>query len=105
MRERQFFVNRTDVDDLPGAPRLLEMADHRLRDEKHSLQVDVQDGVEVFFRHVPEVRSLLQARVVDQDVDFSKSCDSLFDESLSVRDLSDISLKRSRSPLRRFNLA
>src|SRR5579862_128966 len=50
MRERQFFVHGTDVDDFSGAPCLAEMAYHRLRDKKHSLQVDVQDGVKIFFR-------------------------------------------------------
>src|SRR5260370_20230290 len=81
------------------------MAHHCLRDKKHSLQVDVQSGVEIFFRHVPKVRSFLQTRVVDEDIDLSKSRDGLFDESLSVRNLSDIGLKRSSSPLRSCNSA
>src|SRR6266481_2264312 len=105
MRERQFFVHRADIDDFPGTLCLPKMANHGLRDKKHSLQVDVQDGVEVFFRHIPEVRSFLQTRVIDEDIDLSKSRDGLFDESLSVRDLSDIGLKRRSSPLRRFNAA
>src|SRR6266436_4268279 len=103
MRERQFLVHRTDVDDFSGAPCLPEMAHHRLRDKKHSLQIDVQNGVEIFFRHVPKVRSFLQTRVVDKNVDLSKSRDGLFNESLSVRDLSDIGLERSSPPLRSRN--
>src|SRR5260370_42190806 len=81
------------------------MAHHRLRDKNHSLQVAVQDGVEIFFRHVPEVPSLLQTRIVDEDVDLSKSRDGLSNESLPVRNLSDVGLKRSSSPLRSCNSA
>src|SRR5260370_15305455 len=81
------------------------MAYHRLRDKKHSLQVDVQNGVKIFFRHVPEVRSFLQTCVVDKNVDLSESRDGLFNESLSVRNFSDIGLKRGSSPLRSRNSA
>src|SRR5258708_7549023 len=81
------------------------MAYHRLRDKNLSLQFDVQNGVKIFFRYVPEVRSFLQTCVVDQDVDFSESRDGLFNESLPVRDLSDIGLKRGSSPLRSRNSA
>src|SRR5216684_3301260 len=81
------------------------MANHCLRDKKHSLQVDIQNGVKILFCHVPKVRSFLQTRVVDEDIDLSKSRDGLFDESLPVRDLSDIGLKRSSSPLRSCNSA
>src|SRR5258707_9250645 len=79
------------------------MAHHRLRDKKHSLQVDVQNGVEIFFRHIPEVRSFLQTRIVDEDIDLSKSRDGLFDESLAVSDPSDIGLKPRSCPLRSCN--
>src|SRR5579859_2312661 len=79
------------------------MAHHRLRNKKHSLQVDIQNGVKILFRYVPKVRPFLQTRVVNKDVDLSKSRDDLFDESLSVGDLSDIGLKRSSSPLRSRN--
>src|SRR3981189_2568067 len=76
------------------------MAHHRLRDEKHSLQVDAEPGVKTFFRHVPEVRSYFQTCVVDKNVDLSERRDGLFNESLPVRNLSDVGLKRGSSPLR-----
>jgi len=76
------------------------MAYHRLRDKKHSLQVDVQHGVKIFFRHVPRSPLVSPDLRVDQDVDFSESRDGLFNASLSVRNFSDIGLKRGSSPLR-----
>jgi hypothetical protein len=105
MRERQFFVHRADIDDFPRTARLPQVAYDRLRYKEHPFEVDVQNGVEIRFGHIPEVRSFLQTCVVDEDIDLSERRDGLFDESLSVRDLSDIGLKRSSSPLRRFNSA
>ena len=57
----------------PGRPDLPEMTHHRLRYEKHALQIDVENSVEILFRHVPEVRAFLESRVVDEDVDLPES--------------------------------
>jgi hypothetical protein len=100
MWKRQLFVHRTDVDDFPRPTSPAEMTHHGLRYEKHAFQVDVEDGVKILFCYVPEIRSLLEARVVDKDVDSAESRNSFLDESLSVGNYSDVRLKGSRSPLR-----
>jgi hypothetical protein len=98
MREREFFVHRADIDDFSGAPCLPEVMHNCLRCKKHALQVDIQNGVEILFRYIPEVRPFLETRVVDEDVDPSKSRDGLLDEPLAVGDLSDVSLKSGGAP-------
>ena len=103
MREGEFFVHRADIDDFPRAPCLSQVTHHCLRYKEHTFQIDVENGVEIRFRHVPEVRPLLQTCVVDEDVDFSKNRDSLLDESLAVGDLSDVSLNGSCAAFRSGN--
>jgi len=98
MREREFLVHRADIDDFPRAPCLPQLTHHCLCYKKHSLQVDIENRVEIRLRHVPEVRPFLQTRVVDENVDFSKNRDGLLDESLAVGNLSDVSLNGSRAP-------
>src|SRR4029077_1153256 len=86
-----------------------EVTHYCLRHKKHALQVDIENGVEIRFRHIPEIRPLLQARVIDQDVDPAEAGDSLLDELLAIRDSADIRLKgrgaalcRRRDPLHHF---
>src|SRR5499427_2045182 len=93
MRERQFFMHRADVDDFPRAAGLSKVTHCRLRHKEHALQVDVQDGVEIVFRHVPEVRALLETGIVYKDVDLTESRDGLVNKSLSVGNLPDVRLK------------
>src|SRR5262249_49483529 len=57
------------------------------------LEVDVQDGVEIVFRHVPKVGTLLEAGIVHKDVDFAESRDSLVNEPLPFRNLPYVRLK------------
>src|SRR6266853_992337 len=101
MRKWQFLVDRTDIDDFPRPIRLTKMTHDGLRYEKHALQVDVENGVEIGFRHIPEVRPFLQTRVIDQDIDLAEAGDSLLDESLAVGNLSDIRLKSGGAALGR----
>src|ERR1700693_4695921 len=74
------------------------MPHHPLGYKKHAFQVYIENGVKIVFRHVPEVRAFLQARVIDQDVDLAESQDRLLYESLPGGDFSDIRLKSSATP-------
>src|SRR5262249_39377833 len=93
MRERQFFMHRANVDDFSGAPGLPKVTHCRLRHKEHSLEVDVHDSVEIVFRHVPEVRTLLKTGIVHKDVDLAESGDGLVNESLPFRNLPYVRLK------------
>src|SRR5262245_47092310 len=93
MRERQFFMHRTNVDDFPRPSALAKVTHSRLRHKEHALEVDVQNGVEIVFRHVPEVRALLKTGIVHKDVDLAESRDGLVNESPSFRNLPYICLK------------
>jgi hypothetical protein len=99
MRKRKLFVDRTDIYDFSGPVCLPKMTDDRLRYKKHALQVDVENGVEVRFGHVPKVRAFLEAGVVDEDIDLAEARDGLFDESLAVGNASDIRLKSGSASL------
>ena len=99
MRKRKFFVDRTDIDDFSRAICLAKVTDYRLRYKKHALQVDVENGVEIRFGHVPEVGAFLEAGVVDEDIDLAEARDGLFDESLAVGNASDIRLKGGSASL------
>src|SRR6202007_2801357 len=103
--ERQFFVHRTDIDDLSRAPRLAKVAHYCLRHKEHAFQVDVQNGVEVVFRYIPEIRALFQTRVVHEDVDLAEGRRNLIDEFLAVGNLSDIRLKGGATPVRSVDFA
>jgi hypothetical protein len=83
----------------PRPSGLTKVAHHRLSYKKHSLQIDVENGVEILFRHVPAVRAFLEACIVDEDVHLSEGCDSLFDKSPAVGDDPHVGLKRSRASL------
>ena len=93
MRERKFLVDRTDIDDFPRPILLAKVTDYRLRYKKHPFEVDIENGVEIGFRHIPEIRPLLQTRVIDQDIDLAEAGDSLLDELLAIRNSADIRLK------------
>src|SRR5215510_2719532 len=93
MRERQFFMNRADVDDFSGAPGLPKVTHCSLRHKEHAFEVDVQNGVEIVFRDVPEVGALLETGVVHKDVDLAESRDGLVNESLSFRNFPNVRLK------------
>src|SRR5215470_10591952 len=99
MGERQFFVHRADVDDLSRTPRLTKVTHDRLRYKEHALQVDVQNGIEIAFRHVPKVGALLETGVVHKDVDLAESRDGLINESLPFGNLPDVRLKSHRALL------
>src|SRR5215467_3300325 len=93
MRERQFFMHRADVDDFSGASGLAKVTHCSLRHKEHALQVDVQNGVEIVFRHIPEVGSFLETGIVHKDVDLAESRDGVVNESLPFRNLPYICLK------------
>src|ERR1700756_4028631 len=93
MRKRKFLVYGADVDDFPRPVCLPEVTHDRLGYEKHAFQVDVQNGVEIRFRHVPEVGAFLKAGVVDEDIDLAEARDGLCDESLAVGNITDVRLK------------
>src|SRR5260370_28013744 len=59
MRKWQFFVHRADIDDFSRAPRLPKVTHHRLRYKKHALQVDIENGIEIRFGYIPEIRAFL----------------------------------------------
>ena len=69
----------------------------------------IENGVEIRFRHVPEIRAFLQTCVIDQDIDLAEAPDSVLDELLAIGDLADVRLKgcgaalcRRRDPLHHF---
>src|SRR5258708_31330247 len=99
MRERKFLVVGGDIDYFSGSVCLPEVTHYRLRHKKHALQVDVENGVEIRFGHVPKVRAFLDAGVVDENIDLAEARDGLFDESLAVGNASDIRLKSSSASL------
>jgi hypothetical protein len=109
MREWEFLVHGAYVDDFPGTICLPEMTHYGLRYKEHPFEVDIENGVEIRFRHVPEIRPLLQTRIIDQDIDLAETPDSLLDELLAIGNLADIRLKgygaalcRSRDSLHHF---
>src|SRR5258708_1686721 len=99
MRERELFVDRTDIDDFPRAIGLPKVTHDRLGHKKHTLQVDIENGVEIRFGHIPEVRAFLHAGVIDEDIYFAEARDGLFNESLPVGNDSDVGLKGGRALL------
>jgi len=99
MRERKFLVNRTDIDDFSGPVCFPEVTHYCLRYKEHALQVDIENGVEIRFRYIPEIRPLLQTRVIDQDIDLAEAGDSILDELLAIRNSADIRLKGSGAAL------
>ena len=101
MREREFLVDRTDIDDFPRPILLPKVTHHGLRYKKHPFEVDIENGVEIRFRHIPEIRPLLQTRVIDQDIDLAEAGDSLLDELLAIRNFADIRLKGRSAALGR----
>src|SRR5262249_16504543 len=60
---------------------------------------DVQYGVEIVFRYIPEVSTLLETSIVHKDVDLAESGDGLVNKSLPFGNLSDVRLKRYRALL------
>src|SRR5262245_56553069 len=86
-------MDRTNVDDFSGALALAKVTYSCLRHKEHALEVDVQDGVEIVFRNVPEVRALLETGVVHKDVDLAEGRDGLVNKSLPFRNLPDVRLK------------
>jgi hypothetical protein len=78
------------------------MPNHGLCYEKHALQIDVEDGVEVLLGHVPKLSSFFEARVVNEDVDLTKGSDGFLNESLPVGNFSNVGLKSRCAPLSCF---
>src|ERR1700751_121597 len=99
MRKRQFFMDGANVDDLFRTPRLAEVTHDGLRHKEHALEVDIENGVEIFFGDVPEVRRFLETGIVHKNVDPAESRDALIDKSLSIRDFADVRLKSHRASL------
>src|SRR5258708_19565685 len=100
VREGQLFVHRADVDDFSRTSGLPKVAHHRLRGKEHALQIDVQNGVEILFGHVPEISAFLKPRVVDENVDLSEARHRLRDEPLSIGNLANVRLESSRTAFR-----
>src|SRR5258705_3951040 len=93
MREGKFLVDRADVDDLSAGLRRHAILNKGLRDEKQPFQVDVEHGVEIRFRGMPEVGAALESSVIDEDVDFAELSRGIRDKFLSVVDAADVVLK------------
>ncbi len=55
VRERQLFVDRTDVDNFASGFSLLAMVDERLGQEEKAFQIYIQHGVIVGFGDIPEI--------------------------------------------------
>src|SRR5258708_23594891 len=100
VREGQLFVHRADVDDFSRTSGLPKVAHHRLRGKEHALQIDVQNGVEILFGHVPEISAFLKPRVVDENVDLSEARHRLRDEPLPIGNLANVRLGSSRTAFR-----
>ncbi len=68
MREWKLFVDRADIYEFSGSVCLPKMPHYRLGYKKHALQVDIENGVEIRFRHIPEIRAFLEASVVESQL-------------------------------------
>ena len=99
MRKWEFLVHGAYVDDFPGTICLPEVTHYGLRYKEHPFEVDVENGVEIRFRHVPEIRAFLQPRVIDQDIDLAEAPNSLLYKLLAIGNLADIRLKGCGAPL------
>ena len=79
----------------PGLFGGLELAYEGLCEEEGTLEVDVEDGVVVGFGDVDEVRVLLDARVVDEDVAGAKLLPRLLDEVGAVGEVGDVGVDQN----------
>ena len=73
-------------------PPLAEVLDRGLRDEQEAEDVDVELLVEVLRRDGFEGRELVDAGVVDQDVELAEGLDGGVDDGLRVGGLGDVSV-------------
>jgi hypothetical protein len=102
--EWKVFVNRADVDDSAWALRLSQMLNHRLRSKKHGLEIDVHHLVVILLGYLPKGRLLLDARIVDQDVESIESRHNLIDHRSCFRNVGEIGLNNDASAPNRLDL-
>src|ERR1043166_2730123 len=103
MRKRQLLVHGAYVDDLSRTPRLLEMAHDALRGKEYPFQIQIHDRVVLLLGHVPEIVALLDAGVVDEDVDLAEGFQPLIDEAIGATDARQISFDDGRFCVGRFD--
>src|SRR5579859_1919920 len=100
MRKRQFFVHRTDVDNLAYGFRLHAMLDERLAYKKRTLKVHIENQVIIRLVHLPEVRAAFQSRIVHQDINTAQFFYGVRDKTLPFGNLTHVTRKRGRSSAR-----
>jgi len=96
MRKDHVLMHRGNIDDATGFLRLAEAAHEGLRKEEGALQIHPEDGVVVGFGCVPEVGSLLDAGVVDEDVATAKLLPGLLNKIMGIGDFGDVCANQNR---------
>ena len=81
--------DRRDVDDAPSAA-CAHLGHHRLNEEEHALQVDVEIAVPVLLGGLVERHLLEDADAVDQQVDGAEIGLDLGGEAPALRDLAEV---------------
>src|ERR1700686_1775907 len=76
------------------------MLDGGLRRKDRSEYVDIENPVELFFSHRLDWRELINARVIDQDVNPTVILYRCIDDGLCIRSLGNITLDRDGSTTR-----
>src|SRR5580700_4471862 len=104
MREGKFFVHAADVDDFSASFCGAVMFHKSLCDEKKSLEIYVQNKIEIFFPDVPEFRAFFDARVVDENVDAAKLFFRFRDEAFAVGNFGNVALNGDGVSATRFQL-
>ena len=89
LRRRDGGDARADVDD---AAALAEMCARRLRHQQEAQHVDVEHFVELRLGDRFERRKIVDARVVDQDVEAAKGGDRGVDQAFGFGGLGDVAL-------------
>src|SRR5215471_3109564 len=97
-------MDGADVDNAAGKLCFPEAADEGLCGEEGSFHIDVEHEIVILLGDVPEGRSLLDARVVDEDVAAAELLPGLVDELLSFGELGDVCLHDDRSCTGGLNL-
>src|SRR5580698_470720 len=90
--EDHVLMDGTDVDDATGEFGGDQALDEGLSEKECALEIDVKDGVVVFFGDFPEGGFDLDAGVVDENVGSAELGVALVDEPLGVGEDGDVSL-------------
>src|SRR5215469_1694792 len=103
-RPRNDLVNGADAEDLarragdfPPHTASAELAYRLARAEELAREVDAQHAIPLRERHLMKARVLLQARVVDEDVDCPELLERTAEHSLNLLLVGDVRLQRERA--------